>query len=154
GHHAEARPDLPPPRLEAVGDGLFAYIQPDGSWWLNNTGLLVGREAATLIDTCGTERRSRALLDAVRRVTDRPLRTLVNTHAHGDHTHGNYLVEGATIVGHQKAREGILAMGVHNPLLDQIFPGVEWGDLELAAPTVTLTDRLTLFIDDLEVALI
>ena len=41
---------VPPPgvsiadaRLEEVSDGIFAYIQPDGSWWINNTGFLVGR---------------------------------------------------------------------------------------------------------------
>jgi len=41
---------VPPPgvsiadaRLEEVADGIYAYIQPDGSWWINNTGFLVGR---------------------------------------------------------------------------------------------------------------
>jgi cyclase len=31
------------PRVEEVGDGVLAYIQLDGSWWINNTGFLVGR---------------------------------------------------------------------------------------------------------------
>ena len=30
------------PRIEEVSPGIFAYIQPDGSWWINNTGCLVG----------------------------------------------------------------------------------------------------------------
>jgi len=30
-------------RLEEVADRIYAYFQPDGSWWINNTGFLVGR---------------------------------------------------------------------------------------------------------------
>ena len=53
-----------------------------------------------MIDACATERRTRAFLAAIAGVTDRPVRTLVNTHHHGDHTHGNHLFTGATIVAH------------------------------------------------------
>ena len=142
------------PRLEQVTPGIYAYVQPDGSWFLNNTGFLVGNDGVTVIDMCGTESRSRLFLDALRSTTPRPVRTLVNTHAHQDHTHGNYLLTGAVIVGHARCRDAILAMGVGNPLLDSIFPGVDWGHLEAAPPTLTFTDRLTLFVDDVEVQLI
>ena len=33
-----------PGRLEEVADGVFAYVQPDGSWMINNTGFLVARD--------------------------------------------------------------------------------------------------------------
>ena len=59
------------------------------------------------VDTTSTERRTRAYLDAIGTVTGLPVRTLVNTHHHGDHTHGNYLISGATIVGHERCREAI-----------------------------------------------
>jgi cyclase len=39
---AEDRTDLPPPTLEEVGDGTWAYVQLDGSWGLNNAGVLAG----------------------------------------------------------------------------------------------------------------
>ena len=72
---------VPPPgvsiadaRLEEVADGIFAYIQPDGSWWINNTGFLVGRRGVVSVDACSTERRTRAYLDAIASVTDRPVR--------------------------------------------------------------------------------
>jgi cyclase len=41
--------------LQEVSDGIFAYVQLDGSWCLNNTGFLVGRDGVTAIDTCATE---------------------------------------------------------------------------------------------------
>ena len=41
--HDHPRADeLPPPRTVEVADGVFAYIQPDGGWWINNTGFVVG----------------------------------------------------------------------------------------------------------------
>ena len=84
--------------VEEVGDGIFAYIQPDGTWWINNTAFLVGRRGVAAIDACATEARTRGFLDAIRSRTTAPVRTLVNTHHHGDHTHGNCLFDTATIV--------------------------------------------------------
>ena len=53
----------PQPRLEEVADRIYAYIQPDGGWCLNNAGFLVGPTAVTLIDTAATEMRARLLRD-------------------------------------------------------------------------------------------
>jgi cyclase len=146
--HAE----LPPPKVEEVSDGIFAYIQLDGSWGLNNTGFLVASDGVTLIDTCFTERRSRMFHDAIRRVTERPLRTLVNTHHHGDHTHGNYVfLPAATIVGHELCRKEVIETG-HSAT--GLFPGVEWGEIEIAPPFLTFEERLNLYVDDLKVELI
>ncbi|SDJ47610.1 MBL fold metallo-hydrolase [Nonomuraea jiangxiensis] len=139
---------LPPPRVEEVSDGVYAYVQPDGSWWINNTGFLAGRRGVICIDACSTERRTRALREAVGKVSDRPITTLVNTHHHGDHTFGNWLFPEATIVGHEGVREQILADGV--PTYRGAWsPEVEWGKLELAPPFLTFTDRITVHSDDL-----
>lgn len=146
------RSELPPPKVEDLGDGIFAYIQLDGSWGLNNTGFLVGSDAVAVIDTCFTERRTRMFLDAIRRVTALPLRTLVNTHHHGDHTHGNYLLlPGATVIGHELCRQEVIATG---HAASALFPGVDWGKIEIAPPSVTMQERLNLYIDDLKVELI
>ncbi|MET7337014.1 MBL fold metallo-hydrolase [Nonomuraea sp. NPDC005650] len=139
---------LPPPRVEEVSEGVFAYIQPDGSWWINNTGFLAGRRGVICVDACSTERRTRAFREAIGKVTDRPITTLVNTHHHGDHTFGNWLFPEATIVGHEGVREQILADGV--PAYRAAWsPDVEWGEMEVAPPFLTFTDRITLHSDDL-----
>ena len=46
--HAD-HPELGPPETLEVSDGVFAYIQPDGSWWINNTGFLVGRDRKSVV---------------------------------------------------------------------------------------------------------
>ena len=61
-----------------VSEGIYAYIQPDGSWYLNNTGFLVDSAGVISVDATSTERRTRAYLDAIAKVTAQPVRTLVN----------------------------------------------------------------------------
>jgi cyclase len=136
-----------PPELHEVDDGVFAYIQPDGSWWINNTGFLLGRRGVISIDACSTVRRTRAYLDTIATVTTQPVRTLVNTHHHGDHTFGNHLFSGATIIGHEGTRTGILDWG--EPKSAPYWTDVDWGDVVLEPPFLTYTDSVSLWVDDL-----
>ncbi len=141
-----------PGRLEEVADGVFAYVQPDGSWMINNTGFLVAPDGVTAVDACSTERRTRAFLDAIAGVARLPVRTLVNTHHHPDHTAGNGLFAGATIVAHDNARQEMRAMGVpHNT---GVWTDIDYGDLRLAPPFLTFADRLTLWSDELRCELL
>jgi cyclase len=135
------------PRVEEVGDGVHAYIQPDGTWWINNTGFLVGARGVVSVDACSTERRTRAYLAAIAAVTPRPVRTLINTHHHGDHTFGNYLFSGATIVGHEGTRDAVMQWG--KPFDAPVWTPVDWGDIELAPPFLTYKDEVTVWVDDL-----
>ena len=136
-----------PARVREVSDGVFAYIQPDGTWFINNTGFLVASGGVTSIDTCSTERRTRSYLDAIAKTTPRPVRTLINTHHHGDHTHGNWLLPGATIVGHDRCRDEVLAAG--KPHFPGLFSDVDWGEVNLAPPFLTYAQSVTLYSDDL-----
>ena len=149
--HSHTASELPPPTLEQVSPGVYAYIQLDGTWGLNNTGFITGRDGVSMVDTCFTETRTQSFLQAIGAVTDLPIRTLVNTHHHGDHTHGNYLVPGASIIGHELCRKEVIETGVH--ALHPLFPNVSFGNLEVAAPFVTFRDRLDLFVDDLRMEL-
>jgi cyclase len=138
--------------VREVADGVFAYIQPDGTWWINNTGFLVGRGRIAAIDSCSTEARTRAMREAIAQVSPHPVRTLVNTHHHGDHTNGNSLFEEATIVAHERCRDEMLAEGRPGTsalVRSGVWTEVEWGDLELAPPFLTYTDAVTLYVDDL-----
>ncbi len=137
----------PPRAAREVSDGIYAYVQPDGSWWINNTGFLVGRRGVVSVDACATERRTRAYLEAIAAVTDRPVRTLINTHHHGDHTFGNHLFAGATIVGHEGVRAPLLAWGL--PRSAPIWTDVDWGHVELEPPFLTYTEGVDLWVDEL-----
>ncbi len=137
-------PDLGPAQLIEVADRTFAYVQPDGSWWINNTGFVVGDSSIVCIDACSTERRTRAFRETITTVSPAPISSLVNTHHHGDHTYGNSLIGAANIVGHENCRDEILNFGL--PANLGIWEPVEWGgDQSRARPTITFADRLTLW---------
>lgn len=131
---------------------VHAYVQPDGGWCLNNAGFVSDGESTLLIDTTATERRARALREAVL-ASGVPLpRTLVNTHHHGDHTYGNgVFVPEAVVIGHDSCRSEVLSAG-HQ--LHLMWPQTDFGDIRITAPTVTYNDRLTVHVGEVEVRLI
>ena len=142
----------PPPYLEEVSEGVFAYVQLDGSWFLNNAGFIASPGGTYVIDSTGTERRARAFRAAVETASNAPIRVLVNTHSHGDHTFGNFVfAPDAAIVGHRLCREAVLAAKVEDAR--SRFPGVDFGNIEVAAPFLTFDDRMTLYCESLEVEL-
>ncbi len=132
------------PVLTEVSDGVFAYVQPDGSWWINNTGLLVGPHGAVSIDACATEARTRAYLDSIRSVTAAPVRTLVNSHHHGDHTHGNPLFRDATIVAHEQTRAAVIEAGSWRD--PPFWTHFDLGDVELEPLSLTQREGVTLWV--------
>jgi cyclase len=139
------------PELHEVADGVFAYVQPDGTWWINNTGFLVGPQGVVSVDTCSTERRTLAYRHAIESVTAAPVRTVVNTHHHGDHTFGNCLFPTATIVAHERARAEAIAFGPPRPL--PYWEPADWGALTLEPPFLTFTDEIAVHVGDLRVEL-
>ena len=143
--HADGA-DLGPPELVEVAEHVFAYIQPDGSWWINNTGFIVGSSSIISVDACSTERRTRAYRERIASVSPAPVATLVNTHHHGDHTYGNAFMGAATIVGHERCRTELIRAGL--PADTGIWDPVEWGHVTLAPPTITFIDGLKLWSDD------
>lgn len=144
---APGSPYAPPGTAQEISDGIFAYVQPDGTWWINNTGFLVGSRGVVSVDACATERRTRTYLETIARVTDQPVRTLLNTHHHGDHTYGNYLFSGATIVAHERARAAMAAWG--GPGAAPYWNEIEWGHIEISPPFLTFRDEITVYVDDL-----
>jgi cyclase len=134
------------PQVLEIADGVFAYIQPDGSWWINNTGFIVAEHSVVSIDACSTQRRTRAYLDTIASVTSAPVTTLINTHHHGDHTYGNSEFGDVTIIGHERCRAEIISAGILGNT--GIWEPVDWGELRVAPPTVTFTDRLRVWSDD------
>jgi cyclase len=140
------QPGLGPPRVVEVADRVYAYVQPDGSWWINNTGFIAGRRSVISIDSCSTQRRTRAYLEQIAVTTTVPVTMLINTHHHGDHTYGNSEFGAVTIIGHERCREEVIAGGILGNV--GIWDPVDWGELTLAPPTVTFADRLRVWSDD------
>jgi cyclase len=141
----------PPPRVVEFAPGVFAYVQPDGSVMLNNAGFISSGPDLLLIDTCATEARTKAFLAAAQAKTGLHPTLVVNTHHHGDHTFGNCLTSPAPIISHENARQHILSTGLETM---NLTPTVEFGDLVLASPTITIESRARLHFGEIEVHLL
>ncbi|MCJ0870367.1 MBL fold metallo-hydrolase [Streptomyces sp. AP-93] len=137
------------PYLVQPAPGVYAYVQPDGGWCLNNAGFVTGGGRTLLVDTAATERRALALRAAVLSAGAPLPRTVVNTHHHGDHTYGNgVFAPEALILGHENARSEQLAAGRQ---LELIWPANDFGALDITAPDLTYGDRMTLHVGETEV---
>ncbi|MFE2146854.1 MBL fold metallo-hydrolase [Streptomyces sp. NPDC059456] len=140
------------PYLVQPAAGVYAYVQPDGGWCLNNAGFVSDGGRTLLIDTAATQRRALALREAVVAAGVPLPRTVVNTHHHGDHTYGNAVfAPEALILGHDNARTEQLAAG-HQ--LELIWPATDFGSIEITAPDLTYSDRMTFHLGETEVRVI
>jgi cyclase len=145
--------------LHEIGDGLWAYLQPSGTWGYSNAGLVAGGGTSTLVDTLFDLRLTREMLDAMAPV--------VNTHANGDHCFGNELVPDrakiyATVAASEEMKlfPASLLHGLkhHEDEAVRDFAQYAFGDFALdevsgRAPDETFTDRLTIRVGDRDVEL-
>ena len=113
--------------LHELGDGLFAYLQPDGGWGWSNAGLIAGDGTSLLVDTLFDERITREMLDTMRPVTEHsPIEQAMNTHGNGDHWFGNALLpEGIPIIASAAALAEMAAVGPE--LVDALFNQLDLG---------------------------
>jgi cyclase len=157
--------------LQEVGDGLYAYLQPDGGWGWSNAGLIVDGERTLLIDTLFDLRLTEEMLATMRRAVPAAARidTLVNTHANGDHCFGNQLVGDALIVASaQTAAEmtelppaAMAALVEQAPQMGELgefflrcFGAFDFQGIELVLPQQTFSGELALRVGDRELRLI
>ena len=157
--------------LHEVGQGIHAWLQPDGSWGWSNAGLIVDHEQSLLVDTLFDLKLTAEMLAAMREVAPgaRSIDTLVNTHANGDHCYGNQLVADATIITSAATAEelsevspammaGMLEnadqMGAAGAFFKQIFGSFDFTGIELPPVSQTFSGELSLKVGDKAVELL
>jgi cyclase len=98
--------DAPDFTVKKLSDGVYAAISPDRGKGGSNAGFVVGSNGVLVVDTFQDVGPARDLLAEIRKVTSLPIRFVVNTHYHLDHTGGNavFAEAGATIVAQRNLR--------------------------------------------------
>ncbi len=158
--------------LHDIGNGLFAYLQPDGTWGWSNAGLITAGETALLIDTLFDLKLTREMLDTMRRAlaANAHIEMVVNTHANGDHCYGNELVADARIIASRRTAEEMIegrkpeemamllkqapAMGEVGRYFQHCFEKFDFENITLTPPRETFEGEMTLYVDDKPVHLI
>jgi cyclase len=157
--------------LAEIGDGFYAYLQPDGGWGWSNAGLVANGGQTLLIDTLFDLHLTDRMLADMRRAVPAAasIDTLVNTHANGDHCYGNQLVGGARIVSsEQTAAEmaelppaAMAALVAQAPQMGELgefflrcFGSFDFEGIEPALPDETFSGELELSVGDVRIELI
>jgi len=107
--HAEPLPMIEAAPGVYVHHGIHQELDEGYRGDICNIGFIVGKSGVAVIDSGGNVNVGKRLLEAVRKVTDLPVRYVINTHVHPDHVFGNaaFLGEHPTFVGHHKLGEAM-----------------------------------------------
>lgn len=158
--------------LHETGNGTWAYLQPDGGWGWSNAGLIVDGDESLLVDTlfdAPLTREMLAVMADAAGVKAEEIGTVINTHANGDHTHGNGLCSNAEIVASEASAREMEAFDAHalqgfmeaaprfgatGDYLQRIFGPFDFKDVAEKLPTRTFSGEMELKVGDRPIHLI
>jgi cyclase len=115
-----------------VSDGVYAAIrkEPPGLTVNANSVFIINDEDVVVVDTTLTPGSAKELLAALRRLTNKPVRYVINTHWHDDHIMGNQVYRdafpGVEFIAHAETRAYLPATGLANrkqAMSEQGYPG-------------------------------
>src|SRR5437764_5048688 len=98
-----AQPQMPAFTLKPISKGVYAAISARAG---GNTGFIIGDDCVLVVDTFISQAPARDLLTEIRKVTNLPVKYVVNTHCHLDHVAGNaiFTEAGAAVIAHRNER--------------------------------------------------
>ena len=138
------------PQFKKIKDGIYVQSAREAN---SNAGIIVTSEGVVLVDSGHNPIDSRAVMEAVKKLTPLPVRFLIDTEVHGDHTTGHYVFSPpAVIINHAGAGEAMRAGFVPErvPNLIRQFPenAAASTGYRLVPPQIEYRDKLTLHVGE------
>ncbi|HEY7059349.1 MAG TPA: MBL fold metallo-hydrolase [Vicinamibacterales bacterium] len=127
-------------RFQEIRPGIYSAL---GTGTLNvgsNSAVIVNADDVLVVDSHITPEAARVMLQEIRTLTDKPVRFLVNTHFHFDHTDGNQVFgPGVDIIGHEFTRRKLAGDFLHEPIFVNSVAALpkQIADLEARAASET-----------------
>jgi quinoprotein relay system zinc metallohydrolase 2 len=142
---------LKPFALDQVGPGIYvhageiALMNEANEGAIANVGFVIGDEGVAVIDTGGSVREGRRLVQAIKQVTNKPVLYVINTHAHPDHLFGNAAFPSpAVFVGSHNLPRDVMERGPY--YLNSFRPamGALLDEVKIVPPTMIVDSQLRL----------
>jgi cyclase len=148
------------PGLQKISNHVYGYVDiknaAPATGFGANASLVMGRDAALVIDTLISAKKADRFLADIRKITDKPVKYVVNTHYHLDHAWGNaqFAKQGAVVISHDNTRKAMpqSAQALAHPESFGLTPKDVEGTT-LQGPTITFPDSLTIDLGDVTVEL-
>ena len=133
--------------LKQVGPGVYAAIDGPEHKAGSNAGFVIGDDGVLVVDAFFNLDAARALVAEIRRLTPKPIRYVVNTHYHADHTGGDQALRdaGAIIIAHNNVRGWVRTNNI-NLFGDRITPELKARIEALPLPDLTTDKDLTVWL--------
>jgi len=133
---------------------VYAFLQPPLVCY-SSAGVIVGNHDVIVVDSLTNEAMTRSLLTEIHRVTDKPIRFLINTHSHFDHVYTNHLFPEAIVISSHRGREETKAnrqvQAKHDALFARLFPDVDLTGGRYTTQDMSFSGSLLLYQGDREV---
>ena len=140
--------------LKQVGPGVYAAIDGPEHKAGSNAGFVIGDDGVLVVDAFFTQDAAKALIAEIRRLTPKPIRYVVNTHYHADHTGGDQALRdaGAIIIAHRNVRGWVRTNNI-NLFGDRITPELKARIEALPLPDLVTDKDLTVWLGSRRVVL-
>jgi len=140
-----AQQEVEPVEFRKLSDRLYQIVGGQGA----NGGAFIGDDGVLIIDAKMDRSSVDQIIAGVKRLTDKPIQYLVNTHSDGDHISGNqYFPQTAVIIAHENCR---------NEFFHKLSDGSEspWNDPKMAPflPSVTYREQMNVYVGSAKVEL-
>jgi cyclase len=148
--------------LVKIADDVYSYVDVKHATAKNsfgaNAGIIVGRDGILVVDTLISAKEARKFIKDIRAVSDKPIKYVVNTHMHLDHTFGNceFAKLGANIISSTAGKREMISYA--EPALKMASAyGLSEQDMEGTAicyPVVTFDKKMEIDLGGSRVELI
>ncbi|HBG92935.1 MAG: MBL fold metallo-hydrolase [Nitrospirae bacterium GWF2_44_13] len=149
-------------KLTKIADSVYSYVDiknstPQKSYGAN-AGIIIGKDGIVVIDTLISAKEARRFIRDIRAISKKPIKYVINTHYHLDHTFGNseFAKLGAVIISHINDSNNLKAQG-ETALKNAKNYGLSKEDMKgtkIAYPALSFNDRMEIALGDQRIDLI